>query len=93
MNNLEKTTDLKTVRRYPKRFSWGKVTQILDVGPDYTIVVYRDEDQKTQYHPYVKGEDTSTSCDSLDEALIIAMAENHKTMDMARAAARLLIHL
>ena len=89
----EKTTDLKTIRRSPKRFAWGKVIQILDVGPDYTIVVYDHED-KTQYHPYVGGEDTCTSCDTLDEALIIAMAESHKVATgMARAAAKLLLDL
>ena len=89
---VDTTTDLDVVRRTPKLFMWGAVRKIHDIGP-YCLVEYVDQDNETRFHIYVNGQTTSTSCLTMDEALIFAIARKHLEINdarhMARAANRL----
>ena len=70
-----------------KEFVWGPVVQTHEIGP-YKIVEYHPEifkncggtgkyDTKTKFHIYTNGRDGSESCQSLDEALAVAIAKRH----------------
>lgn len=95
-----KTTNLNLVRAGAP-FTWGRVLTIHDAGP-YTIIEAKsnsasDED-RTVFHVYVKGENTSRSSYSFDGALIIAISyhnqEDKKSLSNtdhnARCAAKIL---
>lgn len=68
-----------------RKFVWGPVKEVYRIGP-YEVVRYHPQIFKdssgtgnydytvNQYHPYVKGEDTNESYDSLDAALVGAIA-------------------
>lgn len=97
----DKTTDITPIRTFPRRFSWGTVIQIHDVGPSYTIVEFlpirRGEEvteQEHLFHVYVDGKDCCVSTTTLDGALILAMSrknlEPNKGRYMAMAACKLL---
>ena len=90
---MDTTTDLDIIRKYPNRFTWGKVKQIHDVGP-YTVVHHQAEGVESNYHVYVDGRDCSVGSSSLGGALILAIAyknlESNTANWMARAAAKLL---
>lgn len=83
---MDRTTDLETIRKYPRRFTWGKVVQIHDVGP-YAIVESDNDKAERSFHVYVGGSDTHRSARSLDEALLTAIAhrafENKNTAGQA----------
>lgn len=94
------TTDLDVIRKTPSRFTWGKVTNIHDIGR-YTLVEYVDMKKGssiytiTLYHTYVDGKSTHTSHTSLESGLVYAMAigaiENvNDARHMARAACKVL---
>jgi len=74
------TTDLAELRRYPSRYTWGRILKFHDIGP-YTIIEAADRDVngrgetgEKSYHYYVNGENTSHSAPSLDTALAGAIA-------------------
>jgi hypothetical protein len=75
-----KTCDLPTVRADQRLFTWGRVEQIHDISAgtktgSYTIIEYVDWRSKTTlFHPYVDGKNCHTSCASMEEALIHAIA-------------------
>ena len=89
---MNRTTDLTVVRLAPHAFTWGTVRKIHDVGP-YCLVEYEDRDQEIRFHVYVDGRSTSNSCETMDEALLYAIAYSHLEINdaghMARAATRL----
>ncbi len=69
--------------RDDKHFTWGKIEEEYEVGP-YHIVEYRPwkysaqtqretEDWKI-YHVYINGQDTSQGANTLDQALLVAIA-------------------
>ncbi len=102
---MENTTDLKVIRVNPRRFTWGRIGQIHDIGyapPEgvspYTIVEYlpwgRLEADGANFHVYVDGKDQSVGSRSLEGAILIAIArrnlEANKGRFMAQAAAVLL---
>jgi hypothetical protein len=78
------TTDLDIIRKYPNRFTWGKVTKITDVGP-YTIVEFTALKKSVlmkgrapiEFHIYVDEKDTSTGAMNFDEALLLAISIRH----------------
>lgn len=84
--NTKTTTDLETIRRRPNNFTWGKVKEIYDVGPlnpdcvtrFYSIVETYPREEKGEvqgaFHVYVDGNDMSTSANSFEEALVLAVA-------------------
>lgn len=91
---MERTTDLETIRKYPRRFTWGKVVQIHDIGP-YAIVESEDDKGEHGFHVYVGGANTNRWELSLDAALLTAIAhrafENKNTAGQATwAMARIL---
>lgn len=70
------------------RFPWGPIDQVHEVGP-YQIVEYRrdmsnfagsdySEHGRVQFHPFIDGKDTSRSFDTLDAALVGAVAYRHE---------------
>lgn len=74
--------------RPDSRFAWGPVDMIHVVG-EYQVVEYRkdmstflsgdySDHGKTFFHPYVNGKDTSMSFESLDAALVGAVAYKHE---------------
>lgn len=75
-----------------RKFTWGPIDAIHQVGP-YTIVEYRRDNSnttsadpdglaashdQTHFHPYIDGKDTAQSFLSLDQALIGAIAYRHE---------------
>lgn len=74
------TTDLNIIRKYPNRFTWGKVIKITDVGP-YTIVEFtalkEGKAPVSEFQVYVDEKDTSTGADTFDEALLLAISIRH----------------
>lgn len=72
-----------------QKFPWGPVDRVHEVGP-YQIVEYRrdmstyglgsdfSEHGQVMFHPYLDGKDTSQSFDSLDAALVGAIAYRHE---------------
>lgn len=79
---MRTTTDLATVRRRPRLFTWGNVIEIHDVGP-YSFIEASSDDV-TSFHVYVDGEDTCNSCSTLDSALVFAIA--HKNISSVNDA-------
>lgn len=86
---MNHTTDLHIIRQHPRRFTWGTVTQIHDIGngaegPLYTVVEHYDDRPtvmavegyvpERRFHVYVEGRDTCQSTLSLEEALVLAIA-------------------
>jgi len=95
--NIHKTTDLEVLRKNKRRFMWGSIAGIHDLG-EYTFVDYVSTSTGTarrSFHVYVGGKDTHTSCDSLDEAMIYAVAwanlEINAAEHMAEAANKILL--
>lgn len=86
------STDLHVIRIQPKRYTWGEITKIHDVG-DYTVVEYTHNGE-TLFAPYVEGRDLGNSASTLEEALLLAIAGKHLTQSAiagrAEAAAVLL---
>jgi hypothetical protein len=100
MNNIDPilsrktTTDLNVIRNNPRRFTWGQVAKIHDIGP-YTIVEFvRHDSTEVCFHLYVDGKDECSSCSTLDGALVLAIARKHLEANearfMAMAATKLL---
>ena len=91
--DMEKTTDLATVRQDWDRFACGQVTRIIYITPAYTIVCYSPTGSSTSFRAYVGGKDTGCSASSVEGAMLIAIAYGSTKTDqdpMARAAAKLL---
>ena len=65
----------KDRKNIAKQLGWlGKVTEFFEVG-NYVIAKYDDKKSGLPlYHPYVDGENTSESYDTLDAALAGAIA-------------------
>jgi hypothetical protein len=98
VGDMEKTTDLNVIRNNPKRFTWGKIAKIHDVGR-YTIVEYEgnmpEDKDRPCYHVYVDEKDVNNGAETLEGALIIAIAKGTKmeineSTHMAKAACKLL---
>lgn len=91
---MDTTTDLEIIRNHPRRFTWGKIVKIHNIGP-YTIVEYTDKSTKAyHFHIYVDGKCTGTSTLTLDGALLSAIGRSNLEVNearwMAMAAAKLL---
>ena len=68
-----------------RTFTWGPVVAVHRIGR-YDIVEYRPqifegssgtgryEASRSQFHPYVDGEDTNCGLDTLEQALVFAIA-------------------
>jgi hypothetical protein len=78
-----------------QEFPWGPIDQVHEIGP-YQIVEYRHDMSRTtardysdhgrgQFHPFIDGKDTSQSFDSLDAALVGAIAYRHEGPDGSAA--------
>jgi hypothetical protein len=94
--SIERTTDLDKVRNCPRLFTWGSVEAIIDIGP-YTLIEYRPIHGgaiRTTFHVYIDGKSTSNGADTLEEALLIAIARKHlepnESRYMAMGACKLL---
>ncbi len=84
MNNQELKTQLQS-----KPYTWGKFVQTHEIG-EYLIVeykarVYKDTapvngeyEEKSSYHPYINGHDTSHSYCRLDECLVGVVAYKYE---------------
>jgi len=98
---IQTTTELETIRKDPRRFTWGQVVQIHDLGR-YTFVEYLKKnyekesefDDQPSFHVYVDGKTTNNSCDSLESAMVLAIARGKMEPNsggwMAQAACKLL---
>lgn len=100
---MESTTSLEIIRHSPRRFTWGRVIAIHDVGR-YTIVEFEptptegrviDVKPKTSYYVYVDGKDRRASTHSIEGAMLLAISRANfsdpGTGDlMVQAAAKLL---
>lgn len=71
------TTDISILRSLPRAFTWGPISTIYEVGP-YTIAKYTNKKGETLYHAWVEGKDTHHSYESLDAALVGAIAYRHE---------------
>ena len=96
---MERTTDLETIRKHPRSFTWGYVERIYDIDDYYTIVQYTPvvdgKIRPTQFHIYVDGKDICVGSNSIEGAMILAIAHggfpNKNTAgELARAAGKLL---
>lgn len=82
-----------------KNFVWGRIVAVHEVG-EYQIVEYvrnqhgNESDDEyasdlaqhpTSFHPYIKGDDTSRSYRSLDEALVGVVAYRHDGLNSQAA--------
>jgi len=90
----DKTSDYATVRERPELFVWGKAICWHDVGP-YQILEHQANEFKdgrptggveenSSFHVYVNRKGTSTSCASLDAALVYAIAYSRLEVNEAR---------
>jgi hypothetical protein len=71
-----------------KPYPWGKLVEIHEIG-EYIIVEYKsnvyrnsqavhtEHEEKSTWHPYTNAKDTSCSFESLDAALVGAIARKH----------------
>lgn len=58
-----------------KFFVWGPVVKIHKIEAlEISIVEYKETDGEHRFHPYVKGEDTSVGCNTLEEAIIWSLS-------------------
>lgn len=85
---MDRTTDLEAIKVQPHLFTWGKIVEIHHIGT-YDIVEYyerkvvgceitKDIDyEKTSFHCYFDGKSLSTSCPSLDAAIVHCIAEKN----------------
>lgn len=96
---MEHTTDLETIRKNPRSFTWGYVEKIYDLADFYTIVeftpVVGGKIYSSEFHIYVEGKDTAVGAKTIEGAMITAIAlggfENkNEAAELARAAAKLL---
>lgn len=75
---MSHTTNLAALRIEPKRFTWGEVVTIHDIGR-YSLVEFNSSDHRAnegahRYSVYVDGEAIGHGYGSLDQALIAAIA-------------------
>jgi hypothetical protein len=73
------TTDLKLVKKYPHKFTWGRVIAFHHLGR-YDFVEYESNTNgklsgKLSFHIYVDGESISESANTLETALLGAIAK------------------
>lgn len=71
-----------------KNFAWGPIVKVHEIS-GFEIVEYHPQIfdgstgtgkynyKETRFHPYIDGKDTSTGHDSLDAALIYAIAQKY----------------
>ena len=90
----ETTTDLNVLRERPDLYVWGEIIKIHDVGR-YAIVEHDDYPASNAKRPsqrtfaiYVDGENRCTSADSMDKALLLAVAFGNLEVNAARWAGR-----
>src|SRR5690348_14097570 len=83
------TTDLKILRKNPKDFTWGVIIEFYDFGP-YTICKFKrsstnkETNEGHQYHIWVNEKDLHISYDTLDQAIVGAVAHNNLEANEAR---------
>lgn len=83
------TCELKVIRAHPNRFCWGQIVAWHEAGP-YLIVEYHPWKvdgctvltgmpnlEKTQFKPYADGTEVHSSWNTLEAALVHAMAYKH----------------
>ena len=91
--NMDKTTELESVRQDPTTFHWGNIVNIYEIGP-YGFVKYNRQDG-VFFHVYVCEVSTNTSCKTLDEAMIFAIARRNLEVNeahwMTEAAKKVLL--
>ena len=90
---METTTDLEVIRTNPKRYTWGRVVKIHDIGV-YTFVEY-ERAGETSFGIYVDGRCLSYSAGTLERAMVLAISrkfnpEVNTARHMAYAAYRVL---
>jgi len=75
---MDNTTDLKILKKYPHKFTWGRIIYIHEIGSysiaEYEEIMNRKSTGKILYHIWVDGRDDSESCESLEAALATAIA-------------------
>ena len=67
------------------KFPWGATTNIHAIG-EYEIVEYRDLAGNACFHPYISGEDTNHSYNSLDAAIVGAIGLKHDGLNSQAAS-------
>lgn len=99
MRSEGSTTDLEEVRKQRRRFTWGRVLEIHDIGR-YTLIEYianpgrmPEPDPKPKFHVYVDGKDTCSGTATLDEGLVLAIAHGKLEVNEARWMARSILKL
>ena len=69
-NDVREATHEEKIKLITDEYSWGKVIKVHCIG-EYQIVEFiENNESKTHYHGYVNYNDTNTSYNSLDSALI-----------------------
>lgn len=88
-------SELEDIRARRTRFPWGRVLALHDVGA-FTIVEYEarpadnnpDKTRYVKFHVYVAGEDKHESFNTLEDALVGAVAYAlNRNVNVARQAA------
>lgn len=78
--------DLAILRDHPRRFTWGVVVNIFDVGR-YTIVEGVEVNGRATFYAYVDGQDTKAAATNIEGAMLLAIA-NAQLGDRTKAERR-----
>jgi hypothetical protein len=81
----DSTTDLKLVKKYPRKFTWGRVIAFHHIGR-YDFIEYEGRwngklSGTLSFHVYVDGESTSEGACTLEQALLVAIARGAPPCD------------
>lgn len=74
----QKSIDLDIIRQNPIRFSWGLIECFHDIGP-YTIVEFVPYTNRNavKFSVYVDGKPTDIHSNTLEGAMLLAIAAKH----------------
>ncbi len=80
------TTDLMILRHRPKGYTWGAITNIIDVTPRVTIIEYQaDTDKSINYAVYVDEKDMHVGFSTFEKAIIYGIARSYTQTPQAEA--------
>ena len=69
------------IKRTPSKFVWGKIIKHHEIGnfaiTEYEEILNNKKTDKIGFHIWINEKDMSISCNTLDEALIVALARKY----------------
>jgi len=75
-SDIRQATQQEKISFIEEDFPWGKVVKTLCIG-EYQIIEYKRSDYVNAFHVYIDFESTSSSYETLDHALIGAIARKN----------------